>query len=114
MTTLPDQVRSLKTNLLLLAVSPGYIETGNTNGVRVFYEAWARINSECISAGYESGEGNLSFVAQQLRLLLENFPANKTTIGILEVFPRCIESPILFDYYLATLEDIATPMCVTA
>jgi hypothetical protein len=108
-------VRSLKTNLSMLAVSPGYINTGTTNGVRVFYEAWARINGECISAGYEKNSGgNLSFVAQQLRRLLENFPADKTTIGVLEVFPACIHSPILFGYYMTDLEDISASTPVTA
>ncbi len=101
-------------NLELLAFSPGYIDVEKGN-VRDFYEKWAKLNQECISAGHEDGGGNLSFVAKQLECLLKNFPEDKTTIGVLEVFPpRFNESAFLFGSYITTLARIAKATSVSA
>lgn len=105
--TLQGQVRQLCVKLELLAISPGYIETSATTGVRSFYEDWQSINMGCINAGYEDAGGDLSFVAQQLHRFLENFPVNQTTIGVLEVFPLSMESTFLFGCYISKLQQIA-------
>ncbi len=106
-TTLHDHVHGLKNKLEMLAFSPGYIDIGQTEGVRRFYEVWAELNEECIKAGYEDGGGDLSFVADQLRKFLANFPADQTRIGVLEVFPLCGHSALLFGSYMAKLDSIA-------
>ncbi len=106
--SLQDQVQSLCVKLEMLAVDPGYIETSTTSGVRDFYEGWYNVNKDCIAAGHEDPGGILSFVAEQLRRLLEAFPVNKMTIGVLEVFPLSAQSAFLFGCYISKLYQIAS------
>ncbi len=113
-TTLQDRVRSFTNNLRLLAVSPGYIDIHDTDDARAFYKEWADINRECISAGDRGATDDCSFVAEQLDRLLGNFPKDKTTIGVLEVFPLCVQSAFLFGSYVSGLERIAKTTPVPA
>ena len=105
--TLQDRVRSFRINLELLAVSPGYVDIHDADDARAFYEGWAKINRECISAGDRGAADDCSFVAEQLDRLLANFPKSKTTIGVLEVFPLCPQSAFLFGSYISGLERVA-------
>ena len=103
--TLKDRARSLKCNIEMVAISPGYVDTGEDS--RHLYEAWAEINRECISSGSRDVADDCSFVDGQLRRLLDNWPAGKTTFGVLEVFPQCGGSPFVFGRYLCSLEQVA-------
>ena len=113
--TLQDQVRSLSKKLQLLCRCSGFFEAGTTECARAFYEAWQAINTACLEAGYEDGRGDISFVSGQLKLILGNFPANKTTVGVLEVFQLTfstsgmyIDSGMLFGDYIVKLDKIAS------
>ncbi len=109
---LQDQARGLKMKMQMLAISPGFIDTETTEGVREFYEWWRATNMELTTAGYEDSEGTLTFVDEQLGRLLGNFPASKTTIGVLEVFP--LSAAFLYGCYVVKLGEIASTRAIPA
>lgn len=111
MKTLQDRARSLRNKLELLGITEGaYLEVKDeyhVGYVRRFYEEWARLNQECISAGHEQVTGEFSFVAKQLERVLLNFPANKTKIDIADVWQSTQGGAgFMFNCYLLALEDV--------
>lgn len=113
--TLQDRVRSFKTNLGLLAVSPGYIDLKENAAARSFYEYWATLNKDCISAGFEDGGGDFSFVAEQLDRVLKDFPGYETKADVTAVFPLSFPgSGFLFGSYVTALERVVKTRLVPA
>lgn len=112
--TLQDEVRSLSVKLRMIAMGPGSIDTESATAARAFYEHWHTINEDCIAGGHEDSGGDLSFVQGELRALLAHFPADKTVISVLEVFPLSIEASFVFGNYIDKLDKVARSKPVAA